>query len=522
MKKRLTAILLCLAMLLALAGCQSEKKDTPVSNQPQTDDPSTDKTDGDAKPAAPEKIVFAYMTNNNIPETEELLRIQKLINDYTIEKINTEVELLLIAQSDYSTQINLMLASDQQVDIYRAMNGYPQQDYIKNGSALDITDYLDTYLKDAVGVMYDRLLMTSTINGRVYGLNTVGSNYVPTGWCYRSDIVDDLHIDVSKVQSVFDLTDIYAQVKAAYPDMVINDPNRMNNVFSAHLQNTKQMDALGNDAANPFSGVAFGDEPVVVNAFETQEFKDLAGLLRTWNQDGYFTKDAATSTATTAELASSGNLFSMFAGLGNPKIASNFSVNYGYPYSSAKVSDSYMQSYNYDCWLINSATKAPEAAAKFLNLTFTDPYIHNLLSYGEEGVDYVRNEEGFVVPPEGYESIADVPYTNNINYYMWGSKWLAYRTVGGLNEEDFQQNKADNYAASASYFYGFVFDFSEVEAEYLAISNIWQEYKKGFWTGSLDVDSALEEMNTRMYAAGLQKVLDCKQQQLTEWYDSNH
>ncbi|MDE6998501.1 MAG: hypothetical protein K2P04_11590, partial [Oscillospiraceae bacterium] len=128
MKKRLTAILLCLAMLLALAGCQSEKKDTPVSNQPQTDDPSTDKTDGDAKPAAPEKIVFAYMTNNNIPETEDLLRIQKLINDYTIEKINTEVELLLIAQSDYSTQINLMLASDQQVDIYRAMNGYPQQD----------------------------------------------------------------------------------------------------------------------------------------------------------------------------------------------------------------------------------------------------------------------------------------------------------------------------------------------------------------------------------------------------------
>jgi len=520
--KRTLAILLCTAMLFALAGCQSEKQDEP-GQEPSAAQPSQDESGKNGDPAGtePEKIVFAYMTNNNIPETKDLQRIQDLINDYTVDKINTEVELLLIAQSDYSTQVNLMLASGQQVDIYRAMNGYPQQDYIKNGSALDITDYLSTCLKDAVGVMYDRLLMTSTINGRVYGLNTVGSNYVPTGWCYRSDIADELKINVSGVESVFDLTDIYAKVKEAYPDMVLNDPNRMNNVFSAYLQSTKKMDALGNDAANPFSGVVFGEDPTVVNAFETPEFRELAELLRAWNKAGYFSKDAATSTATTAELASSGNLFSMFAGLGNPKIASNFSVNYGYPYSSVKVSDSYMQSYNYDCWLINSATKSPEAAAKFLNLTFTDPYIHNLLSYGEEGVDYVLNEDGFVVPPEGYESIADVPYTNNINYYMWGSKWLAYRTAGGLNNEDFEKNKADNYAATASYFYGFVFDFSDVEAEYLAVSNIWQEYKKGFWTGSLDVDSALEEMNARMYAAGLQEVLDCKQQQLTEWYESN-
>jgi len=516
--KKLIALILCAVLLFSAIACQKQPAAT-ADTTPGQNASSQEKTTAQEK--KPDKIVFAYMTNNNIPEKKDLLRIQDLINAYTIDKINTEVELVLFANSEYSTQVNLMLAGGQQVDIYRAMNGFPQQDYISNGSALDITDYLDTYLKDAVGVMYDRLLMTATVNGRVYGLNTIGSNYVPTGWCYRSDIVKELGIDVSKVNSVFDLDEVYAKVKAAYPDMIMNDPNRMNNVFQAYLQSTKHMDALGNDAANPFSGVVFGENPVVVNAFESEDFKDLVNLLRSWYEKGYFAKDAATSTATTAELASSGNLFSMFAGLGNPKIASNFSVNYGYPYESIKVSDSYMPSYNYDCWLINSKTKSPEAACKFLNLTFTDPYIHNLLSYGEEGVDYVRNEDGFVVPPEGYKAISDVPYTNNINYYMWGSKWLAYRTLGGLNEEDFQKNKADNYAAQASFFYGFVFDFSEVEAEYLAVSNIWKEYKKGFWTGSLDVDAALKEMNDRMYAAGLQKILDCKQQQLTEWYNSN-
>ena len=516
--KKSIALLLCLIMAFSFAACNANVP-APSEDQPEgvpTEAPKPAETVKEE----PEHIVFAYMTRNDIPETTELLRIQNLINAYTLEKINTEVELVLIAQNDYSTQINLMLAGDEQVDIFRAMNGYPTLDYIRNGSALDITDYLDTYLKDAVGVLYDRLLMPSTVDGRVYGLNTVGSNYVPTGWCYRSDIAQELGLDMSAINDVFDLTDVFKQVKQAYPDMIMNDPSRMNNIFSAYLQNTLRMDALGNDAANPYSGVVFGEDPTVVNAFESDSFKELANLLRVWYQNGYFAKDAATSAATTAELASSGNLFSMLAGLGNPKIASNFTNNYGYPYESVSVSDSYMQSYNYDVWMINSSTKVPEAAAKFLNLTFTDEYIHNLLSFGEEGVDYVFDADGFVVPPEGYTSLADVPYTCNLNYFMWGSKWLGYRALGGLNEEDFQKNKADNYAASPSYFYGFVYDFSKVQAEYLAVSNIWAEYKMGFWTGSLDVDSALEEMNTRMYAAGLQKILDDKQEQLSTWLAS--
>ena len=90
--KKLVAILLLVAMVLTLVGCGA-KESTPAEVP----------APGKEEAAKPEKIVFAYMTNNNLPETEDLLRIQNLINEYTIEKINTEVELLLIAQSEYST-----------------------------------------------------------------------------------------------------------------------------------------------------------------------------------------------------------------------------------------------------------------------------------------------------------------------------------------------------------------------------------------------------------------------------------
>ena len=489
--KKLISLIMALCLCLTACACLAESK--------------------------PDHITFVYMTQNNMPEKADLLRVQELLNAYTREKINTEVELVLFSNSDYSVQLNLMLASGEQADIFRSMNGYPTIDYINDGIALDITDYLETELAGAVSVMYDGLLATSTVNGRVYGLNVVTSNYVPRGWCFRSDIVEELGIDLSNVSSIFDLTDVFAKVHEAYPEMVICDPNRANVAFQAYLQDTEHLDPLTGDSSNPFAGGVFGETPTVVNVYETEQFRTIANLMRSWYEAGFFPSDAATSTATTAELASSGNLFSMFAGLGNPKIAASFTNNYGYPYSCIPVSKAYSLSTAYDVWMINSNCKAPEAAAKFLNLTFTDEYVHNLLTYGEEGVDYVRNADGFVVAPEGFASLADVGYTNNLNYPYWGSKWLAYRVLGGLTDEEFAVNKQQNYDAQLSSFYGFVYDYSDVSAEYLAISNIAGQYKKALWVGALDVDSALKELNSKLYSAGLEKVLANKQTQLDNW-----
>jgi putative aldouronate transport system substrate-binding protein len=521
--KKLTALFLAICLVFTACACGGKEQPKPKdTSQPETEtasvpDNEDENTENEA-PAEPEKIVYVYMTQNNMPETGELERIQKLLNEYTIEKINTEVELVLFSNSDYSTQLNLRLAGNEQSDLYRSMlSGYSTIDYIKDGSALDITDYLSTHLADAVDVMYDGLLATSTVNGRVYGLNVVTSNYVPRGWCYRTDIIEELDIDLSQVSSVFDLTDVFARVKEAYPDMVLCDPNRANVAFQAYLQDTLHMDPLGGDSSNAFSGVVMGDDATVVNLYEREEFKAIASLMREWYQAGYFPSDAATSTATTAELASSGNLFSMFAGLGNPKIAATFTSNYGYSYDSITISEAYSLSTTYDVWMINANCKAPEAAAKFLNLTFTDPYVYNLLTYGEEGTDYTLDENGCAVAPEGYDSLADVPYTNNLNYPYFGNKWLAYPVPGGLTGDAFEENKQQNYSAKLSEFYGFVYDNSEVEAEYLACSNIAEEYKKAVWVGSLELDQAIDDLNSKLYAAGLQKVLDSKQTQLDAW-----
>lgn len=466
----------------------------------------------------PEKIVFAYMTQNNIPEEMDRLRIQKLINEWTIPNINVEVELALFSNADYTTQTTLMLASGEQLDLFRSHNT-PNIRYIKDGTALDITEYMSTYLKETADILYPKFLEQVKYEGRIFGIFPMGSNYVPKGWCYRSDIIQELGIDLSGVHNVYDLTAIFEQVKKAYPDMIIIDSNRADGIFEAILCMGHHIDGLGEGTMANISGVVRENDPTIINIYESEEFREACELTRSWYEAGYFAKDAATTTATAAELLMSGNCFSIFVGLGNPQISKQYSNNYGYPFDNIVISDTYQGSATDNAWMINSMSEHPEAAAKFMNLLYTNEYIDNLLVYGEEGVDYVWDEaHEYVVAPQGYAALNDVRYTCNMNYYYWGNKWLTYRVPGGLTQEQADENMRQNYEdVNFSKYYGFLFDYSDLEAEYAACKNIVNEYKKALWTGGLDINIALDEMNKKLYNSGLQSLIDSKQKQMDEW-----
>lgn len=509
MKKKVLALFMAAMMgTTILSGCseknssQSETKGTEVKTEAQEET---------------EEIVFAYMTQNNIPETSELQRIEDLLNEYTVEKINTKVKLVLFSNADYMNQVNLMLAAGEKLDLFKAQNT-SYIPYIKDGTALDITPYLEKELKETVETVYNGMLKPTTVDGKTYGIIAMGSNYVPGGFVYRSDIVEELGIDMTQVNSFEEMTDVFAAVKAAYPDMIIIDPNRANALFEGYLGKVSRIDPLGDKIDYTVSGVAYVDgEPKVQNMYELDDFITLCNMTRSWYQAGYFASDAATTTATTAELLMSGNCFGTFCGLGNPNIAKTYAANYGYPFENVQLCESLVWGGSDSAWMVNSSSDVPAAACKFMNLLYTDAYVDNLLIYGEEGVDYQLNEEGFAVPPEGYTDLNSVKYTNNMNYYLWGNKWLAYPVPGGLNGEALEKQIEKNYAGELSSYYGFLFDYSSLEAEYTACLNIVNEYKKSLWVGAADVEETLKELNGRLESAGVQKLIDLKQEQLNEW-----
>lgn len=464
-KKIFASFMAALITAISLSGCsRAENSQEMAKSNAGESEIETDSGEVD-------EIVFAYFTQNNIPETSELQRIEDLLNEYTVEKINTKVHLALFSNADYMSQVNLMLASGEQLDIFRAYD-VPQLTYIKDGTALDITEYIDNELKETRDVLYKDFLKQSTVDGKVYGIMNMGSQYVPGGFTYRTDIAQELGLDMDSVSSIEDLPAIFEQVKAAYPNMTIlnhGSGGMFNEIF---FSRSGIFDPLGDgNIKESVSGTAYQDDATIVNLYETPEYKTYA----------------------------------------------NMSANYGYPFETVQISDTMQWSVNNGTWMVNAASKAPSAACKFLNLLYTDKYVDNLLIYGEEGVDYQLNEDGFAVPPEGFESLNDVAYTNNQNYYLWGNKWIAYSVVGGLNEEESKAQLQKNYDAKLSNYYGFSYDYESLQAEYTACLNIVKEYEKALWLGAVEVDQTLEELNKRLYAAGLQKLMDAKQEQLDAW-----
>ena len=69
-------------------------------------------------------------------------------------------------------------------------------------------------------------------------------------------------------------------------------------------------------------------------------------------------------------------------------------------------------------------------------------------------------------------------------------------------------------------YYGFLYDYSDKEAEYTACQNIVEEYKKSLWVGAADVDTTLAEMTKRLKAAGMDDLIQAKQEQLDAWMSS--
>ena len=85
------------------------------------------------------------------------------------------------------------------------------------------------------------------------------------------------------------------------------------------------------------------------------------------------------------------------------------------------------------------------------------------------------------------------------------------------SEEEKEANKQQNYDAKLSDYYGFMYDYSGKEAEYTACQNIVAEYKKSLWVGAADVDETIAEMTKRLKAAGMDDLIQVKQEQLDKW-----
>jgi putative aldouronate transport system substrate-binding protein len=507
--KRIIATVLTTILIGTLTACgQTEvKEEGAVTTTEETETAESNKDY--------EKVVYSYATFNNIPDSETLDTVEEAINVIAREKIGVEVELMPVSIFEYSSSISLALQGGDQIDVFQTLGDF--NTCVSSSMAYDLTEIIDSCAPEAKEIVGDKFLEACIRDGSLYAIPTYKPYALTPMIIYRQDIADELGINMKEIKTIYELTSVLESVKAAYPDMMPLIPVQTGD--SGMGRTIANVDYLTDDMFTP-KGVLLNDDLTVVDLYSTDEFAKLCDLTRSWYTNKLIMQDAATTTSTATELMSSGNSFCYIASYSYPEedTAATLSAQMGnLDIGAVQIGDSYLatDSINAVSWMVSSTSKVPEAALKFINLTYSDVDVVNLLIYGIKDRDYVMDEEGFVSYPEGQDA-ATVPYTAQLSCGTLGNFFNMYPMVG-TSKESLVWEEEQNVNAKTSVAMGFTFDSSEVKIEYTAVSNVISQYLPGLSCGIFDPAVALPEFIEKLNAAGYDKIIAAKQAQLDQW-----
>ena len=118
-------------------------------------------------------------------------------------------------------------------------------------------------------------------------------------------------------------------------------------------------------------------------------------MLHDWYQKGYISKDAGTNTENWRTVCKAGNLFSLFFAY-HPGTPVEFQSSTGYEFEIVPFYDKPIinsSSYGGIIFSVAQNSENPEKAMQVLDYIYGSPEVMNLLNWGEEGTDYVVEDE---------------------------------------------------------------------------------------------------------------------------------
>lgn len=546
MKRKIISSVLAAVMACSLlAGCgssSSSDSSSDTSSETTTTEGAVDSEDGSTTTTSygtytaddPYHLVFAFV---EFYEQDDDARdaVEDALNEYMTENYHIEVEFLPLAYADYQQTIQLMFSGGDELDVLPIY--YTQaSSWIAMNALVDMSPYMETEEGQAIiDEIGEENAYVGSMNGFLFGFPAMKESVELGGLVMRADICDELGItedyDLTRYDSgVYDgvvldwseATDIFDRVLEAYPTMTP--------LYLQGASSSMRRFAFFDELADQFGVLdweADHDSTTVVNEFETQTYIDVVTMLAEWYDAGYIYKDAMTDTQGTATMMKAGNTFSYTSAikpgfLSEAKSANGMELYVLYFGQDVEGGISTTHVSFYDTG-IASNSKDPDMAFKFISAFYTDPTVMTIWQYGIEDVNYQTLDDGTIYYVDG-EDDSNYAYHQNTGWFM-GNQFIIPVWNDGTKDADYWDELADhNTWAQYSPAYGFMWDASDYSTEITALQNALDTYRPALETGATGVDGVqdtLDQLNDALYAAGLQDVMDAKQEQLDAWLEEN-
>ncbi len=506
MKKKLIALVLsavCGASLLA--GCAAG---TAQSAAPAQAEGSKESVEAAAPSEEPYKAVMVYVVASDSPDAA---KVEEKFNELTKEQLNMEVDLMPMTFGTWISQMPLMLAGNEQVDVF-PMWSSSAATYVSSDYVVDLKPYLDTCASYMVEQIGKDAIESCNINGFVYGIPSQKERSMPCCIVMRTDLLEETGIDPSTIKDFADLTPVFEAVKAAHPDMV---------VFGGSSTATPANQDMEKDGLGDGYGVLmdYGQSTTVENYYESDRFRELVELAREWYQAGYVSADMPTTTDNGELLMKGGNLFS-YVSFSKPNAKEQFDDATGYDTTVIEMNKNFVNSTSYNAisFAVGSGSPDPEKAVTLLNWIASTKEANDLLNWGIEGVHWVETEDGTADYPEGVTA-ESCGYHQNMGYIM--PNQFNSHVWKGNSQDVWERYEAATAESIKSKALGFVPDLTAYSDQLAALSEVSTQYIAQLTTGSVDPERGIEDFNNALYQAGLQEIMDAKQEQLDAWLAEN-
>lgn len=481
-------------MLTALAACGGSKPASTTDGSQATPDTSKDsETTSKDIPTLTWWTIGGQVPNNFSKAVDAM-------NAYTAEKIGVKVDIKVASWGEWDTKMNTIVNTGEPFDIMFTNSGkYSKQ--VAMGAFADITDLVQSETPDLYKLIPEKVWEGTKIGGKYYSVPTYKDSALTQYWVFDDKYVQKYNIDINNIKTLQDLDKPLRDMKAGegksfYP-LPMTQGEGLNGFFNEYDDLTLGFPPIGvkaDDAAR-----------TVVSVLEQPDVMANLKLLHQWYQDGIINPDAPTKTEN-----DKGRPF--FAAQAFPGAEVSWQINdaiekynmvqhYGPIYTTSTIQGSLNA--------ISANSKYKKEALKYLELVNTDPKLRNMLAFGELGVDY-NNVDGEKVIERTSDTWPLAAYTQGTFFNLAVTK--------GAPEDQWEQVKKLNDAATSSTILGFALDITDLQTEVANCQAVWDKYKYEIITGASDPEKVIPKVTAELKSAGMDTIMQAAQEQINNYF----
>ncbi|WP_163192326.1 extracellular solute-binding protein [Clostridium thermarum] len=512
--KKLVALAASLAVVASLGvGCKKEEtKDTPSPSTTETTAPEEGALD------LSEHVELNLYLMGDQAKDHDLILAE--LNKLTERDLNASVKITYSTWTDFGTKYNLMLTSGEPMDLVYSANWLTYAQYAKNDAFIDLTDLIPKYAPKLLEQIGEDRWDGVKVDGKIYGVPNQNPEFVQGVFIYREDLRKKHNLP--EINSVDTIEAYLAGIKQNEPDIMPTNEAGSDAYDNLFIFTTPYEIVDTGDKGTSNLVIDPKDPTKVLATIETPEYKPFMEKMKSWADQGFWSKSALSLTEDGVTAFENGKAAASFnstlakaKGTVETLLKKHPEWEVGIFEYNRLMNKVHASAPTQNLTAIPQASEHPERALALLEKLMTDREYYDLMQYGIKDVSYeltANNEIDF--------SNIDSDKHGAPSSWAWRNDALSYKQVGTWEkwESIIEENKK---LATPNPLDAFILDQTPVQTEVAAINQVKNQYGKPLQAGLVkDVEESYNTLLTQSKNAGLDKYREEVQKQIEAYFST--